>query len=336
MDTVAANVTSYIDQSVFDTTSYKYRVKAYNLLAESGYSNEVTVKTLLSTIPVPSNLQAVKDNPDTINVKLSWKDNSTNELGFVIQRKLGDSASAAVFNTIDTVAENITNYVDTSTTDTTKYTYRIYAYNSDTVSSYSNIATITTPLPVELTSFTTNVVNGKVLLTWETATEVNNSGFSIERSIDNKKFSEVAFIKGKGTSTEKSIYNFTDKSALSGKYYYRLKQIDFDGTYSYLKSVEVDLGLPKEYTLDQNYPNPFNPTTTIKFALPMNAKVSIKLYNTLGQEVAHILNSEMNAGVHETTFNASNLSSGVYFYRLEANGVDGSNFTSTKRMLLMK
>ena len=151
-----------------------------------------------------------------------------------------------------------------------------------------------------------------------------------------RNFLKLAFIKGKGTSTEKSFYSYTDKSALSGKYYYRLKQVDFDGTYQYLKSVEIDMGLPTNYSLDQNYPNPFNPSTTIRFALPMNAKVNIKLYNTLGQEVANIFNSDLNAGIHETTFNASNLSSGVYFYRLEARGVDGSNFVSTKRMLLMK
>ena len=96
------------------------------------------------------------------------------------------------------------------------------------------------------------------------------------------------------------------------------------------------MGLPRNYSLEQNYPNPFNPTTTIRFALPMDAKVNIKLYNTLGQEVANILNTNMNAGVHETVFNASNLSSGVYFYRLEAHGVDGSNFITTKRMILMK
>ena len=143
-------------------------------------------------------------------------------------------------------------------------------------------------------------------------------------------------MKGNGTSTEKSVYNFTDKSALSGKYYYRLKQVDFDGTYQYLKSVEVDMGIPKNYSLDQNYPNPFNPSTTIRFALPMNAKVNIRLYNTLGQEVANILNNEFSAGVHETVFNASNLSSGIYFYRLEARGADGSLYASTKRMLLLK
>ena len=336
IDTVLANDTTYTDLTVADTTLYKYRVKAYSLVAESGYSNEVTIKTLLSIIPAPTELNAITYNPDTVDVKLSWKDNSSNELGFVIQRKLGDSASVSAYVIIDTTAANVTSFTDTTTSDTTKYTYRIYAYNADTVSAFSNIATGTTPLPVELTSFSANEINGKILLVWETATEINNTGFSIERSTDNIKFSEVAFIKGKGTTTEKAGYSYTDKSVLSGKYYYRLKQVDFDGTYHYTKSIEVDMGLPRNYSLEQNYPNPFNPTTTIRFALPMDAKVNIKLYNTLGQEVANILNTNMNAGVHETVFNASNLSSGVYFYRLEAHGVDGSNFITTKRMILMK
>ena len=109
-----------------------------------------------------------------------------------------------------------------------------------------------------------------------------------------------------------------------------------DGSANYSKSVEIDLGLPKNYSLEQNYPNPFNPSTTIRFALPMNAKVNIKLYNALGQEVANILNTELDSGIHETVFNASNLSSGVYFYTLKVQGVDGSNFTSTKRLVLMK
>ena len=145
------------------------------------------------TIKAPSSLKAIKDNVDTTNIKLSWTDNSSNELGFVLQRKLGDSASVAAYSTIDTVASDITAYIDTTTIDTTKYTYRIYAYNNDTVSAYSNVATFTTPLPVELTSFTVNTVDGKVLIAWETATEINNAGFSIERSADNKKFAEVSF-----------------------------------------------------------------------------------------------------------------------------------------------
>ena len=290
----------------------------------------------IPTIKAPSNLKAIRDNIDTTNVKLSWDDNSTNELGFILQRKMGDSSSVNTYMIIDTLGFNTTSYIDSTTSDTTKYTYRIYAYNADTISVFSNIATITTPLPVELTTFTANATGEKVTVEWETATEINNAGFSIERSKDNKKFSEITFIKGKGTSTEKSFYSYIDKSALSGKYYYRLKQVDFDGTYQYLKSVEVDMGIPTNYSLEQNYPNPFNPSTIIRFAVPMNAKVNIRLYNTLGQVVANILNSELNAGIHETLFNASDFSSGVYFYRMEAHGIDGSNFISTKRMVLIK
>jgi hypothetical protein len=336
IDTAAVNDTSFTDLTVSDTTSYKYRIRAYNLLAVSAYSNEVTIKTLLSNIPAPANLKAIRYQIDTSKVNLTWNDNSSNELGFIIQRKLGDSASVSAFTSIDTVGANTVSYNDLTTKDTTKYSYRVYAYNADTTSAYTNIATITTALPVELTSFSANAVNGRIFISWGTATEINNAGFSVERSKDNKKFSEVAFIKGKGTTTEKSLYSYMDKSALSGKYYYRLKQVDLDGSYNYLKSIEIDLGLPKEFTLDQNYPNPFNPSTTIRFALPTNSRVSIKLYNTLGQEVANVLNSNLDAGIHEQILNASNLSSGVYFYRLEAHGTDGSSFISTKRMLLMK
>ncbi len=336
LDSAGANDTTYTDMNVADTTTYKYRVKAFNAVTESDYSNEVLVTTLLSTISAPGNLIAILDPQDTTNVNLLWDDNSSNELGFIIQRAVGDSINATVFDNIDSVAADVTTYTDTTVSDTTTYTYRIYAYNADTVSAFSNLAEITTPLPVELTSFTANVVNGKILVSWTTATEINNAGFSLERSNDNLKFIELAFIEGNGTTTSRSEYSFKDNSVLSGKYYYRLKQVDFDGSFYYLKTIEADLGMPKEYSLDQNYPNPFNPTTTIRFALPINADVNIKLYNSLGQEAADILKNELDAGIHEVIFNANSLSSGVYFYRIEAKGTDGSIFSEVKRMILIK
>ena len=302
--------------------------KHYNFGLDSTGYNE--------TVNAPTNLVAIKSVADTTNVDLSWADSSSNELGFVIQRALGDT-NATSYSNIDTVGANVTMYTDTTVSDTTTYTYRVYAYTADAVSGYSNKAQITTAVPVELTLFTANISDGKVILNWQTATEINNSGFSIQRSSDNVSFTEIAFIRGHGTTTDKSVYSYTDNSALSGKYYYRLKQVDFNGSYSYTSSVEVNIGIPKNFSLDQNYPNPFNPSTTIRFALPTNARVNIKLYNTLGQEVVKILNNEqMNAGVHETIFNASNFSSGVYFYRLEAKGDDGSTFAQTKRMVLIK
>ena len=196
---------------------------------------------------------------------------------------------------------------------------------------------VTSTIPVELTSFTTNVSNEKIILNWQTATEINNSGFSIQRSSDNISFKEIAFVPGHGTTTNKSVYSYTDNTAISGRYYYRLKQVDFNGSFNYSSTEEVTLEIPKNFSLDQNYPNPFNPSTTIRFTLPTNARVSIRLYNTLGQEVVKILNNEqINAGQHETVFNASNFSSGIYFYRLEAKGEDGSAYVQTKRMVLVK
>jgi hypothetical protein len=309
------------------------------VVASNGVSPDATQSFTINVqepIVAPSNLLAVLSLADTHNVKLTWTDNSTNELGFVIERKTGDSLSLEPFTLIDSVLANITTYEDTSVADETKYTFRVFAFNADTTSNYSNLAEVETPVPVELTLFVATVVSGQVILEWETATESNNAGFSVQRSKENNKFNDIAFIKGKGTTTIKSIYSFTDKSVFSGKYTYRLKQVDLDGSFNYSKVVSVDLGTVDEFVLEQNYPNPFNPSTTIRFGLPKNAKVSIKLHNTIGQEIITILDRELDAGVFETNFDASKLSSGVYFYELKAIGSDGSIFKITKRMILMK
>lgn len=191
-------------------------------------------------------------------------------------------------------------------------------------------------IPVELTSFAATSNAEGVLLDWATATEVNNSGFEIERSADNKTFQRIAFVEGKGTTSEKAEYSYVDGNVDNGTYFYRLKQVDFDGSFEYSNVVEVEVITPTEFALEQNYPNPFNPSTTIKFAVPTQANVTIKLYNTLGQQVAQILNAAFDAGRHSVEFNASNLTSGVYLYTVEANGIDGNNFVATKKMMLLK
>ncbi|GJQ64546.1 MAG: hypothetical protein SCALA702_35990 [Melioribacteraceae bacterium] len=191
------------------------------------------------------------------------------------------------------------------------------------------------PIPVELSSFAANVVGETIQLVWETATETNNKGFEIERSEDNATFTKVGYMDGNGTTSEKQAYNFTDHHAVSGTYYYRLRQVDFDGTSSYSDAVEVDF-VPTEYSLGQNYPNPFNPSTRIKFAVPVDSKVTVTLYNMLGQKVQDIVSQNYSVGLHEVDFNASELSSGMYIYSITALGVDGSNFVDTKKMMLMK
>jgi hypothetical protein len=189
------------------------------------------------------------------------------------------------------------------------------------------------PLPVELTSFIATTTAEGVLLNWTTATEINNQGFEIERSSDGVEFYTVAFVQGAGTSTERREYVYTDKVDYKGGeiFYYRLKQIDLDGGVQYSNIVEIEFNVPKDFVLHQNYPNPFNPSTTIKYAVPKTSLVSIKVYDLTGQEVASLVNEMKDAGTYEVKFDARNLASGVYIYRMSAD-----NFTSVKKLNLLK
>lgn len=191
-------------------------------------------------------------------------------------------------------------------------------------------------IPVELSAFTANAYMNTVRLEWSTASELNNRGFEVERRLQGQEYQKIGFVEGKGTTTETQHYSFTDARLSSGTYSYRLKQIDFDGTVSYSSSVEVEIIQPVEFSLSQNYPNPFNPTTTIQFSLPMNSRVELKIFNVLGQEVRTLLNREMESGYHEINFDASELSSGVYFYKLETTAVNGMNNSAVKKMILTK
>jgi len=189
-------------------------------------------------------------------------------------------------------------------------------------------------IPVELTSFTAAVNDGNVVLNWVTATEKNNQGFEVQRNSGNG-YEVVGFVQGSGTSTQSHTYSYTDKVG-EGNYTYRLRQVDFDGTSNYSNTVEVKVEIPKVYSLAQNYPNPFNPTTQINFSLASDSKVTLKVFDIIGQEVATLLNENIAAGNHSVTFDASKLNSGVYLYKIEARGADGSSFTSVKKMILTK
>jgi hypothetical protein len=191
-------------------------------------------------------------------------------------------------------------------------------------------------IPVELTSFAATVNDNNVVLDWSTATETNNLGFEVQRSSNGNEFVTAGFVDGNGTVTEIQNYTFTDKNLEVGNYSYRLKQNDYDGTFEYSNVVEVEVFAPDVFTLEQNYPNPFNPSTMIKFSLATDSKVSLTVFDVLGQEVANLTSGNLAAGSHEINFNASNINSGVYFYRIDATGVEGTNFTSVKKMILTK
>jgi len=191
-------------------------------------------------------------------------------------------------------------------------------------------------MPVELTSFTATANRLNAQLKWSTATEKNNYGFEIERrsvEIANAPWAKVGFVQGAGTSASPKNYSYTDASAASGRYTYRLKQIDNNGAFTYSQSAEVELGLvAKVLTLSDSYPNPFNPATTIEFTLAKDGRAALKVYNAVGQEVAELFNGEALAGrIIQTHFDASRLASGIYFSRLQ---VDGKSLV--KRMMLIK
>ncbi len=190
-------------------------------------------------------------------------------------------------------------------------------------------------VPVELTSFTANALNGNVALNWTTATETNNKGFEVQRS-NGGEYQTIGFVQGSGTSTQQHSYTYSDQNVVNGNYSYRLRQVDFDGSSEYSQVVEVSVNSPVEFSLAQNYPNPFNPSTKINYALKVDSKVTLKVFDVLGQEVVTLLNENIAAGAHNVTFDASRLNSGVYLYKIEANGVDGSSFTSVKKMILTK
>ena len=193
------------------------------------------------------------------------------------------------------------------------------------------------PLPVQLASFNSTVNGRDVNLKWATYSEQNNSHFNVERkNTSDENWNMIGKVTGSGNSNEIRNYTFADKGVNTGTYNYRLKQVDYNGNYEYHNlSNAVVIGVPNKYELSQNYPNPFNPTTKIDFQLPRDSKVMIKLYDVSGREVRTIVNEKRTAGFYTVGFDASGLSSGVYFYTIIA-GFSGTEFVGTKKMVVVK
>lgn len=212
----------------------------------------------------------------------------------------------------------------------------VSSYNSLTI---LNVELVSSIIPVELISFNSSVSENNVTLNWTTATETNNMGFQVERqqvrnpqsSVSKEKWDMIGFVDGKGTTTEQKAYSYKDENLALGKYQYRLKQMDFDGSFEYSSVVEVEIGFPNKFILEQNFPNPFNPSTIIKYSLPISGNVILKVYDVLGKEVAILIDEEKSAGDYEAEFNAESLSSGIYFYELKTGDV-----ILTKKMLLLQ
>lgn len=196
-------------------------------------------------------------------------------------------------------------------------------------------------IPVELSSFTAERVENKVVLNWSTASEVNNSGFEVHRKLKNQEWESIATLGGYGTTTEPKHYTYDDNFEFlpyNGRVLYRLKQTDFDGTFEYSEQIFVDVTfIPSTTNLSQNYPNPFNPSTTIKYSVHSESMVKVSIFNPIGQEIELIVSEHQSPGTYEVVWNADKYSSGIYFYLFEVSGINGESIhKEMKKLVLIK
>ncbi len=196
---------------------------------------------------------------------------------------------------------------------------------------------LSTPVPVKITYFNVYAYNeSKIILKWETLSETNNFGFEIEKSKDKLNWRKVGFIKGNGVNCSENLYIFYDNENSAGKYYYRLKQIDFDGSYQYSQIIELKILIPEKWEIEQNFPNPFNAETIIKYKIPKNLFVSLKIYDILGKEVKTLVNEFKQSGYYYVKWDGKNdgfinLPSGIYFYEIKT-----KEFHQIKKMVLLR
>ncbi len=233
----------------------------------------------------------------------------------------------------DTFSEFIIPIAGTGNNISIKVEFNFNSGDEDIAIDNLRIGTDLNPLPVELTTFSASIFSDGIKLDWETATEVNNYGFEVERQdSETQVWENIGFVNGHGNSNSKKVYSFLDKTLFkSGNYYYRLKQIDIDGKFEYSDKIEISFLSTLEFELSQNYPNPFNPSTTIKFLIPEDGFVRLTIHNVLGEEITKLLNENIHAGYHSIEFNAQDLNSGIYFYKLEV-----GDFIKTRKMMLLK
>lgn len=215
--------------------------------------------------------------------------------------------------------------------------YSTFGLSSGTsVASPGFVVNTLSTLPVELTNFSGLFCDNKVILSWQTATEVNNYGFEVEKKASGtgsyNHWRTIGFVEGNGNSHSPKEYSFTESPDESGKFKYRLKQIDTDGSTSYSNEIEVEVIFPGIFELSQNYPNPFNPATTIMFTLAEDGFTKLKIYDILGNEIETLVNDEREAGkIHKVIYDGGGLTSGVYYYKLESGGKN-----SVRKFLLLK
>ena len=318
-----------------------------------GSTANVTVQT---TITGPSSLGPGQTGSYTIKVTVGSSTSSKAGVNIAVSSGTLSPVSSQLQLSGSEITQNTrlargTNYTFNYTAPASGGPVTIYATVAGDANTWNWASNVVVTLPIQLSSFVGRFNGPSVQLDWQTVSEVNNYGFFVLRRRSNEAaFTEVpnSFVAGHGTTNVPQRYRFLDGTPQSGVTQYRLRQVDLDGS-EYLSEpiavsmpTSVENAAPVQFLLDQNYPNPFNPTTTIKFALPKDASVSLKVYNLLGQEIATLVNENKPAGFYNMQWNGRNqygntVATGVYFYRIEAKPEDGgAPFTNLKEMMLIK
>jgi len=257
-------------------------------------------------------------------VQLAWTPSKTpNIIQHNVYRSIDNDSSFVLLSSI--------NMPDSTHTDSNIQNNTHYFYVATAVDQFGNESgfsnrvdtTLVKPVSVELGSFSVTIVNENVVLMWETVTESNNFGFEIQKSENKVEFMKIGFVRGNDTTLTQKKYTFTDTDVKNGNYYYRLKQIDENGTYEYSHNIKVTIGIPFKFDLEQNYPNPFNPSTTIAYSLPKSCTIVLKIFNMKGQIIDQLVNEFQQAGRHTVVWDGKDLNgdkvpSGEYIYKIEA------------------
>lgn len=316
----------YIDGSVVDSTTYS------GLNFSSSGSNTLGYACWVNSSP-PGPSEIYLDEVRIWNVVRTATEISDNKNNTGLSTS---STGLLAYYHFDQGTGGSDNSGITTLNDATSNGYNGTLNNFALNGTISNWVSSDAPLPVELSSFNVVTDNGKVLLNWTTANEVSNYGFEIERVAgiagSQSTWQKIGFIPGSGNSNVSRNYSFTDQPSAKGLYSYRLKQIDFDGSFSYSKAVAtMGYNTPGEFSLQQNYPNPFNPSTKIRYSIASTQNVKLVVYDLLGNEIKVLVNGVKQQGTYEVTFEAGNLPAGIYIYKLSA-----GEFNKTGRMLLLK
>jgi len=310
--------------------------------------NGGTARSRLARFPVSGTATTDSWNPNissTVNaLAISGSDIYVGGLFATVNSTLSRTNLARISTSTglaDSWAPNPSNTVRSITIDGSDvYIGGVFTFASGAIQPFLALFTDRT-LPVELVSFTASETNGRVKLDWQTATEVDNNGFEVERAIaGTDDWKKIGFLEGHHTTNSPKYYSFNDNPCKTSatKYKYRLNQMDNSGKHEYSNVVEVTLGTPNSFLLEQNYPNPFNPSTSIRFQLPVPGRVNLELFTSTGEKVATLLNEDMETGVHSISLNAGEMRfpSGVYFYRMTVVPPSGEVFSSVKKLSLIK